>query len=152
MKNLTLMAYSLLFAIVSTISSSCSRSDKIEECVQMLYGNHELRRFNIRSSEITKSSGTWFLVSGSYNSETKEDSKIRFYFKTIRGEYIFKELDFNNVIIKIDSLAENPYVRFYWSKCESYPTTEIYEKAITRAVIYCKDEDFSPEVNINDLR
>ena len=33
-----------------------------------------------------------------------------------------------------------------------YSGNEIYEKAITHAVIYCKDEDFQPEIKINDLK
>jgi hypothetical protein len=28
----------------------------------------------------------------------------------------------------------------------------IYEEAITRAVICCREEDFQPEININELQ
>ena len=125
----------------------------MNEYEQLLSGKHELRKFNIKSTTTTESSGCWFFVVGSYSSKTTEESKIRFYFKTIKDEYIFKEMSFDKVIIKIDSTATIPYVKFYWNNYgEAYNGYAIYENAITRAVIYCKEEDFQPEININELR
>jgi len=114
---------------------------------------HELRKFNVKTSIKTEQRGVWFFVLGSYSSKTTEESKIRFYFKSIKDEYIFKEMNFNKVNIKIDSTAKIPYVKFYWKNHgTTYQGNGIYEHAITRVVIYCKEEDFQPEININELK
>lgn len=132
---------------------SCSNKNKVNEYEQLLSGKHELRKFNVKSTTNTQSSGYWFFVVGSYNSKTIEESKIRFYFMTINGEYVFKEMNFNKVNVKIDSTARIPYIKFYWKNLgSSYSGNAIYENAITRAVIYCKEEDFQPEININELQ
>lgn len=129
------------------------RNEYVQEHERLLSGKHELRKFNVKSTKNSESSGSWFLVIGSYSSKTTEESKIRFYFKTIDDEYVFKEMDFNKVNIKIDSLATIPYVKFYWKYCGASTTgNSIYESAITRAVIHCREEDFQPEININDLQ
>lgn len=139
--------------LVSCCLFSCSSETKTNEYEQLLSGKHELRKFNVKSTTKTQSNGCWFFVVGSYSSKTTQESKIRFYFKTIKGEYVFKEMEFNKVNIKIDSSANNPYVKFYWKNRGSvYSGNLIYENAITRAVIYCKEEDFQPEININELR
>jgi len=123
---------------ISCCLFSCSNNKKeINEYEQLLSGKHELRKFNVKNSTKTESSGCWFFVVGSYSSRTTEESKIRFYFMTINGEYVFKEMNFNKVNVKIDSLAETPYVKFYWDNLGSaYSGNNIYENAIRRAVIY----------------
>ena len=153
-KTLILLATKIFFILlVGCCFSSCSDKHRTNEYEQLLSGKHELRKFNIKTTNQTKSSGWWVIVVGAYNTETTETSKIRFYFKTNNGEYIFKEMDFDKVNIKIDSTAKIPYVKFYWSDYGSiYRGFQIYEKAITRVVIYCKDEDFQPEININNLK
>jgi len=129
---------------------SCKSSNK--ECEKLLYGKHELRKFNVKTTTKAESSGCWFFVVGSYSSKTTEESKIRFYFKNIKGEYVFKEMYFDKVNIKIDSLTTNPYVKFYWKNTGDVSEFEIYKYAITRAVIYCREKDFQPEININELK
>lgn len=150
MRNLILLTSLLL--TITLLSASC-QMNKFDEHEYLLSGKHELRKFNIKESTTTTSRASWFLVVGNYDSETKTESKIRFYFKTRNEEYIFKELDFEKVILKIDSTAKVPYAKFYWYNCGcGYHDMQIYEYAITRAVIYCKEEDFAPEININNLR
>jgi hypothetical protein len=144
---------SFFILLVSCCLFSCGNEKKLNEYEQLLSGKHELRKFNVKTTNKTESSGCWFFVVGSYSSKTTEESKIRFYFMTIKGEYVFKEMDFNKVNVKIDSTAKIPYVKFYWKNYGStYSGNAIYEHSITRAVIYCKEEDFQPEININELR
>jgi len=145
MKNL------LIALIICTAFYSCKQDNR--ESIESYYlkGKHELRKFNVKTSERTISSGYWLLIGGSYNSESKEESKIRFYFKTINSEYVFKELDFTKVYIKIDSSAITPYVKFFWIN-GGIDEHSVYDESISRCVIYCKEKDFTPEVNINQLQ
>ena len=86
------------------------------------------------------------------NVEGKQLSKDE-YLAYASAKRQLQEMDFDKVNIKIDSTAKIPYVKFYWSDYGSiYKGFQIYEKAITRVVIYCKDEDFQPEININNLK
>ena len=152
MRKLILLASGIITMML--LLSSC-QMNKFDEHEYLLSGKHELRKFNVKESATTTSRGSWFLVVGSYESQTKTESKVRFYFKTRNDEYVFKELDFEKVVLKIDSTAKVPYVKFYWNNCGCgyHPNDmQIYERAITRAVIYCKEEDFAPEININDLK
>lgn len=144
----------IFYAIVILfIVSSCKDSNKAYENV--LGGKHELRKFNVKTSNQTSSSGYYFLVAGGYNSETVENSVVRFYFKNYRDEYQLLEMPITKVNVRIDSTAIKPYVKFYWNEEGGYGVKEcqkMYEYSITRAVICCRDSDFQPEININDLK
>lgn len=140
----------LLVAAISLFS--CTDTIKTETCDDLLAGSHELRRFNVRYSTKTESTGSWFLVVGSYSSTTTEESRIRFYFKNIRNEYVFKEMAFEDVYVNVDSNVQHPYVKFYWLEKCYYTGNYCYDNAITKAVIYCRDDDFIPEININEMR
>ena len=145
----------LIMLFISGVLYSCNNDnnneDNISETERLLNGKHELRKFNIKSSTETSSGGWWFIIAGSYSSKTISEQSVRFYFKAVNGEYILKEMPLNEVNIKIDSTANIPYVKFYY-KDYNYHGYDIYEYCITRVVIYCKDDDFRPEININELK
>jgi hypothetical protein len=142
----------ILTSICLFLLSACSSQHRISETERLLQSKHELRKFNIKSTVSTESRSCWFFVVGSYAAKTTETATIRFYFKTIDSSYVFKELPFNKVIIRIDSTVTTPYVKFYWNDCQCATGYAIYEESITRAVIYCRSEDFEPEININELQ
>jgi len=147
-KTLLILAFSLLI-------TSCTNEqpkDEDSECYRLLSGKHELRKLNVKNTTTTTESGCYFLIVGSYSSQTTEKAKARFYFLSINNEYIFKEMDLEKVIIKTDSSVQTPYVKFYFNIADYYSEYEIYEQCITRAVIYCKEEDFAPEINIDELQ
>jgi hypothetical protein len=156
-----LLFYLLLLSIV--IFSSCGNSKEDVEYFKkenkdiesMLGGNHELRKFNVKTTSSTSTSGFYFLVVGGYSSTTSENTVVRCYFLNYKNEYQLMETRLTNVNIKIDSTCTKPYVRFYWSNDAGYyyntDKDKIYD-AVTRMVIYCKDSDFQPDVNINNLK
>ena len=145
----------LIMLFISGVLYSCNNDnnneDNISETERLLNGKHELRKFNIKSSTETSSGGWWFIITGAYSSKTISEQSVRFYFKAVNGEYILKEMPLNKVNIKIDSTANIPYVKFYY-KDYNFHGHDIYDYSITRVVIYCKDDDFRPEININELK
>ena len=155
MEKLKLFNKILIMLFISFVLYSCNNDnnneDNISETERLLNGKHELRKFNIKSSTETSSGGWWFIITGAYSSKTISEQSVRFYFKAVNGEYILKEMPLNKVNIKIDSTANIPYVKFYYKdyNCHGH---DIYEYCITRVVIYCKDDDFRPEININELK
>lgn len=142
----------LFMLFISFMLYSCNNNeDNRSETERLLNGKHELRKFNIKSSTETSSEAWWFIITGAYSSETISEQSVRFYFKAVNGEYILKEMPLNKVNIKIDSTANIPYVKFYY-KDYNFHGYDIYEWSIKRVVIYCKDDDFRPEIKINELK
>lgn len=118
----------------------------------VLGGNHELRRFNVKDKTTTESSGVFFLLIGGFNSKTITETTVRFYFLNYGKEYQFMELPLNKINIKIDNSIQSPYIKFGWYGLCGSDNWRNYYDDVYRAVIYCKDTDFQPEININDLR
>jgi len=144
----------LLFICSMFILLSCSNENKIDAQKEVLGGKHLLRKFNVKTTTTTSSSGAFFLVVGGYSSYTSEQSIVRFYFLNYKGEYQLMEKYLSDVNIKIDSTVKEPYVKFYWIKRirTINEFNSMYNNDVTRVVIYCKDSDFQPELNINDLK
>lgn len=144
----------LFISIFLLLSCGDSNENKIDAQKEVLGGKHLLRKFNVKTTTTTSSSGAFFLVVGGYSSYTTEQSIVRFYFLNYKGEYQLMEKYLSDVNIKIDSTVKEPYVKFYWIKrirtINEY--NSMYINDVTRVVIYCKDSDFQPELNINDLK
>lgn len=146
-----------LVVFLFSLLLSCSRSEEEihADYMEILGGEHELRKFNVTTNNSSTSHTWYFLVAGGYSTSSSESAVVRFYFLNCKGEYQLKELYLNDVNIKIDNSITNPYVKFYWNESSCYKKEEysdMYDYEITRAVIYCADSAFQPEININDLK
>lgn len=152
MKNKNLLfTISLLLTLLFT---SCI-DDNTQLYNKVLGGNHELRKFNVKTTKSESTSGWYFVVMGGYSKNSTESTTVRFYFLNNNNEYQLMEKPLNKVNIKIDSTVTTPYVKFYWEKSDNRDSTMInymYEYDITRVVIYCQEKDFQPEININSLK
>ena len=143
----------LIILLLSTLLISCSPTEEVQKAM-----NHRntLRKLNV-STTTTKSSSAYFLlIGGGYSSHESTNTTVRFYFLNWKDEYQLMERPLTNVNIKIDSTVTEPYVTFEWSGMESSNVPEmrsdIYEWHVRRATIHCKDSDFQPDININDLK
>lgn len=144
-----------IIIIFFTILASCvQHGDYSKEYEKVLGGKHKLRKFNVKTENSTVTRGSYFLLMGSYSSRDVSETKVRFYFYNHRNEYQFMEFPLERVNIKLDSTIKEPYVKFHWrelGRTEKEWRT-MYERDVTGIVIYCKEEDFQPEININDLK
>lgn len=134
---------------------SCGNKTSKNDYEKVLGGKHELRKFNVKTTTAQNASAWCFLVMGGYANSTTRSSVVRFYFLNHRGEYQLLELPLNDVNIKIDSTIKNPYVKFFWHEMGVRDESEwrmMFKYNLTGAVIYCKESDFRPEININDLK
>lgn len=121
---------------------------------KILGGEHLLRKFTVNTVNSTRTEGWYFLVGGEYSSQTVKDIKVRFYFLNCKGEYQLLEFPLEKVNVKIDTSAITPFVKFYWvnnNRTES-EYNKMYENDITRIVIHCRENDFQPNININNLK
>lgn len=144
---------SILSCLLIILISCQNEKQNVQQ--KVLGGKHILRKFNVKTTTTTSSSGSFFLVVGGYSSSTREKCMVRFYFLNYKGEYQLMEKYLTDVNIKIDSTVKQPYAKFYWTPRLRYDVSEynsMYNYDVTRVVIYCKDEDFQPEININDLK
>lgn len=126
----------------------CSCKPNTFEIDQILGGEHKLRKINIRT--INSISASYFLISGHY--DQREKTTVRFYFLNYRGEYMFMEKRIDEVLIKTDSLVKEPYVKFFYYYDGNHNNKLLYYRYVTDVVIYCNDNDFQPEININDFK
>lgn len=133
---------------------SCVSKDEPNDYEKVLGGKHELRKFNVKTTTTQYTSGWYFICVGGYSSYKSEETKIRFYFKNCKDEYQFMERRLSEVNVRIDSTVIIPYVKFYWNENnrDESEWSRMYEYDVTKAVVYCKESDFQPEININDLK
>lgn len=78
-----------------------------------------LRQIKTGYDTTTKASGSFFIVFGTYQSETRTDYKLRALGK-YRGEYRFVNLDINRVSFKLDPSVTTPYIIVEYEEYEPY--------------------------------
>jgi hypothetical protein len=79
------------------------------------------------------------------------------YFKNYIGQYEFLEIPLTKVQIKIDTLVTIPYITFDYTKDSFYnmimnDSDNRNYLPYMKIIIHCKESDFMPEININDLK
>lgn len=84
-----------------------------------------LRQIKTGYDTTTKSSGSFFLVFGSYESGTKISYRIRALGK-YQDEYRFVNLSINRVSFKLDSSATTPYIVVKYEEDEPYEDRESF--------------------------
>lgn len=156
--SLILLSISLVATPSCMSKAKCKRLNAERD--EMFGGKYPLKRINVKETDIKTSTGWFFLVGGRYSSEETTEVKIRLYFKNYRGEYTFLEMPFDNVRIKTEQYIGTPYIRF--TSVPKIDRSDTYEDndfdRLLRwygrdgIVIHCKESDFTPEININDLR
>lgn len=147
--------YTAIIVLLAMIFSGCGCDpERMKEEIKEIGIKHTLRKFNVKTSTSQSASAWYFYVAGGYSSHTSEKTTVRFYFKNCKGEYQFMEMDLGKVRIKIDSVQE-PYViivpAYSQDKCFDIDAGHS-DWEIRSATVYCKESDFQPEININDLR
>lgn len=148
----------LIFMVILLIVGCCTSENKNEPAPnpyeKILGGEHPLRKFNVNNSIENKVDAWYFLVVGQYSSQNIENTKVRFYFLNCKNEYQLLEFPLEKVNIKVDTNAMVPFVKFYWNNHNRDETqyNQMYENDITRVVIHCRENDFQPSININNLK
>lgn len=146
----------LLSITLIMTSCSCSNSYKNNNNIivnKYLGGNHELRKFNVKTTQSTENSGWFLLIGGGYSSRTISETTVRFYFLNYGNEYQLMEIPLNQVTIKIDNKIQIPYVIFKWIN-PIYVINDWRDcyQYVYSIIVFCKNTDFQPEININDLK
>ena len=155
MNNKFIKTFAKVFILI--LLSSCTIKEREEKSEHPeLNVKHELRKFNVKTTTSEHSSASYFLIMCSYSSGKSEKTDVRFYFNNCKGEFQFQELPLSKIRIKIDSLVAEPFIIFDiggMTKSTKLRCYELdYEWMVSSATIYCKENDFQPEININDLR
>lgn len=115
---------------------------------------HELRKFNVKTTTENYSHGGFFLIMGSYSSGEITETNVRMYFKNCEGSYQLLELPLNMLKIHINDSIKIPYVILditneNWTCTRLQNMSSAWYNSVT---VYCKEEDFQPEININQLK
>lgn len=129
----------LLFSLLMLCVLGGCYSDQEEK--QLMSYKHELRKFNV-SNQKNASNGWYFVVVGGYtgNSET---TIVRLYAKDNDGSFTLIEAPLKAIKVKIEDI-KTPYLT---KGCASRMIDGCYSY-----VIHCRESDFQPEININQLR
>lgn len=72
----------------------------------------EIRVFAYENSNTTKAKGTFFLIAGSYESESTVVKTALFYAKSRTGEYVLFEMPLKDIRFKLDNRIKKPVVYF----------------------------------------
>jgi hypothetical protein len=105
---------SIIFASAHMLLTGCKGDPK--QTTERIY----LRQMNTGTAQTTKASGSFFVVFGTYNSESKMVYKLR-ALGNFRGEYRFLDLDLNYVSFKLDSSATVPHIVVEYERMQPYP-------------------------------
>jgi len=158
MKNLTLILLrNVLLALCilcGIVLFACISNPEFKEINKKYGDKYELRKFNVKTSSTTESSGYFFIIVGGYDSKTKELTNAKMYFKNYIGQYEFLEIPLSKVLIRTDSLVTIPYITFDYTK-DSFFNMIMNDSEnrnylpYMKIIIHCKESDFMPEININ---
>lgn len=85
-----------------------------------------LRQMNVGSNMTTTISGSFFVVFGSFDSQSKMTYKLR-GLGQIGGEYRFLDLDLNKVSFKLDSTTTTPYIVVQYQNHKTYDLKEDFD-------------------------
>jgi hypothetical protein len=104
-----------------------------------------LRQLVNRDVTETHTSGSFFLVAGSVNSDTETNTVVKLMGE-VKGEYRFMQFDFTKVRIKIDNKVTTPYIVLNYNNRDVVETDYLlkYPYYIESITIVCP-EQYLPE-------
>ena len=104
-----------------------------------------LRQLVNRDVTETHTSGSFFLIAGSVNSESETNTVVKLMGE-VNGEYRFMQFDFTKVRIKIDNKVTTPYIVLNYSNQDDVETDYLlkYPYYIESITIVCP-EQYLPE-------
>ncbi len=159
----TLIKYQLVTALFSillgSLISSCNSED-LDEMSEILDGKHKLRKLNVRQLHESNFSRGFFLGIGGISGSSKEIEKIRFSWELPNGQYVVSTFPISKVRIQLDSTANKPSIQFNLreknTRIRKFDLDKInsdyyFYYEIKYVVIFCKQEDYIIDLNINDL-
>ena len=141
----------LIICVLTSLLVGCSYERPESPIGKALSGTHELRKFKVVNKTKSKISGQYFLLAGSINGETTQETKILFSFKLPNGDYGMGELRMDEIRVHIDSTITTPYVKFRWVYGEYGASMRQIMNHVVYMVVYCKEEDFPYDVKLNQL-
>lgn len=152
----------LLMVLLAVVClTSCTVTPVPSRITPALAGEHTLRKFNKDTYVSSSWSASYFLIFGSAHGKEKEERRIAFSWLSNDSTYIYSTVTLDKVRIKFDNQAEEPYVTFYnlessdggnWEPNPNTDMQEIMDGYIGHIVIHCRPEDYSKDVNLNQLK
>lgn len=135
-------------------------ASKKQEDTFVLAGEHSLRKMMpaVESKE-TKTSGSFFLIMGGVNSETKTSLAVRFAWQLQDGSYAISSLPLEKFRVKLDPQNTAPTIKFRWRSmsrdgmfgyyCPSDDLQCLMEKGfVSYAIVICKPEDWPTGIQL----
>lgn len=131
----------LLLLVVVLLMVGCDRPVYKSYHTDKIY----LRQLVNRDVTETHTSGSFFLVAGSINSDTETNTVVKLMGE-INGEYRFMQFDFTKVRIKIDNKVTTPYIVLNYRDSDVMETDYLlkYSYNIESITIVCP-EQYLPE-------
>lgn len=148
----------LAIILLAFIVSSCGemREDKKEQTYfeKEFSGKHTLRSFKVRESSQSSFSASYFLIFGGASGSSEQMTKVRFAWKMNSGTYAISEIEANRIRVAFNDTIQTPYITFYskypdWDEDLNSVMDRINQ--IGYITVYCKEEDFPMEINLNQL-
>lgn len=148
----------LLLPLLWLISSCVERKVDVDP---YLAGNHELRRLSsIERKTPSTLSASYFLFWGSMSGKGESsESYVGFSWKNKSNEYVLSRVESSKVRLKFEQKTDRPYVTFGYDPVIISKRTNdvnanlawIVSSEIDYIVIHCKESDYSPDFNAQDI-
>jgi len=135
--------------LISILALSVLESCTVEHEKPMVNRKSEnlyLRQLVKSTNQKTETSGSFFLVAGSYSSNSETKTVVQVFAK-IKGEYRFMEIPIEKIRIQIDSSCKIPYVVLNYREREEKSIEDLLnypEWYIDYYTIICSEE-YLPE-------
>jgi len=145
---------------LGTLIHSCKSRETVDEMSELLEGQHKLRKLNIRNSQESSLSGSFFLGIGSVSGSSSTIEKVKFSWELPNGQFAISTFETSKIRIEFDSTVLEPLIRFELKDNRGYvrrfnldyvnDSYGFYHQ-IKYVVIFCKEEDYIIDLNLNDL-
>lgn len=97
----------------------------------------------VKSNKVeTSSGGSFFLIAGSYSSDTKEKPVVQ-VMANVEGEYRFLEMEMKKIRIRIDSTCKVPYIILNYYDTEECSISQLLRHSdwyVNSYTVVCSEE------------
>ena len=144
---------------LGTLIHSCKSRETVDEMSELLEGQHKLRKLNIRNSQESSLSGSFFLGTGSISGSSSTIEKVQFSWELPNGQFAISVFETSKIRIEFDSTAVEPIIRFELKNVKHNRLFDLdkinheYEFywQIKYVVVVCREEDYIIDVDINKI-
>ncbi len=149
----------ILSIVLGTLIQSCTSGETVDEMSELLEGQYRLRKLNIKNSQQSSLSGSFFLGTGSISGSSSTIEKFQFSWELPNGQFAISAFETSKIRIEFDSTYVEPTIRFELKNVRNNRFFDLdrinheyyFYSQIKYVIVVCREEDYIIDFNLNDL-